>query len=61
MPLDELLKAFDAQNPDRAIMKTPPNINFKDIWPDLSIDDKAKIWELTMRGAPVEVILAEIE
>jgi hypothetical protein len=61
IPVDQLLKEFDAQNPDKAIMKTPPSIDFKDIWPDLSIDDKAKIWELTMRGAPAEVILAEIE
>ena len=61
MPVDQLLKEFDGQNPNRAIMKTPPNIDFKDIWPDLSIDDKAKIWELTMRGAPSEVILEAIE
>lgn len=61
IPVDQLLKDFDAQNPDKAIMKTPPNIEFKDIWPDLSIDDKAKIWELTMRGASADVILAEIE
>ncbi len=61
MPVDQLLKEFDDQNPSRAIMKTPPSIDFKDIWPDLSIDDKAKIWELTMRGAPSEVILEAIE
>ncbi len=61
MPVDQLLKEFDGQNPNRAIMKTPPSIDFKDIWPDLSIDDKAKIWELTMRGAPSEVILEAIE
>ena len=61
MPVDQLLKEFDAQNPNRAVMKTPPSIDFKDIWSDLSIDDKAKVWELTMRGAPAEVILAEIE
>ncbi len=60
IPVAQLLKEFDAQNPNKAIMKTPPNIQFKDIWPDLSIDDKAKIWELTMRGAPPEVILGEI-
>ena len=61
MPVDQLLKEFDGQNPTRAIMKTPPNIDFKDIWPDLSIDDKAKVWELTMRGAPSEVILEAIK
>lgn len=61
MPVDQLLKEFDDQNPDRAIMKTPPSIDFKDIWLDLSIDDKAKIWELTMRGAPSEVILEAIK
>ena len=61
IPVDQLLKEFDGQNPNRAIMKTPPSIDFKDIWPDLSIDDKAKIWELTMRGAPSEVILEAIE
>jgi len=61
MPVDQLLKEFDGQNPDRAIMKTPPNIDFKDIWRDLSTDDKAKVWELTMRGAPSEVIIEAIE
>lgn len=61
MPVDQLLKEFDDQNPDRAIMKTPPSIDFKDIWRDLSIDDKAKVWELTMRGAPSEVIIEAIE
>ena len=60
IPVDQLLKEFDDQNPNRAIMRTPPSIDFKDIWPDLSIDDKAKIWELTMRGATAEVILGEI-
>ncbi|KKL17161.1 hypothetical protein LCGC14_2488330, partial [marine sediment metagenome] len=43
IPAGELLKQFDTQNPRRAIMKTPPDIRFKDIWPDLSIDDKALI------------------
>lgn len=61
MPVDQLLKEFDNQNPDKAIMKTPPSIDFKDIWLDLSIDDKAKVWELTMRGAPAEAILGAIE
>ena len=61
LPVDELLKAFDVQNPDKAIMKTPPDIKLKDIWNDLTIDDKAKVWELSMRGASVEVILTEIE
>ena len=60
LPLDKLLREFDAQNPNRAIMKTPPNIDFKDIWSDLSIDDKSKVWELTMRGAPASAILAEV-
>ncbi|KKM71496.1 hypothetical protein LCGC14_1430010 [marine sediment metagenome] len=57
----ELLKQFDTQNPRRAIMKTPPDIRFKDIWPDLSIDDKALIWSERMAGTPVDVLLSSDE
>ncbi|MGR3292503.1 MAG: hypothetical protein ACUZ9M_00640 [Candidatus Scalindua sp.] len=61
MPVDELLKSFDAQNPKSSILAKPPDLNFKDIWPDLSIDDKAKIWELRMRGASPATILGEFQ
>jgi hypothetical protein len=61
IPDGELLKQFDTQNPKRAIMKTPPDIRFKDIWPDLSIDDKALIWSERMAGTPVEVLLESEE
>ena len=60
LPVGELLKAFDAQNPNSAILKEPPDISFKDIWPNLELDDKAKIWELRMRGAPARAIIGEL-
>ena len=61
MPVSQLLKEFDGQNPRQAIMKTPPNKDFKDIWKDLPIDDKAIIWELSMRGVSPEEIIGAIE
>ncbi|KKL99019.1 hypothetical protein LCGC14_1818610 [marine sediment metagenome] len=61
VPVGELLKSFDAQNPNSAIMKEPPDIAFKDIWPGLSIDDKALIWSERMAGTPASVLLGSQE
>ena len=55
-----LVKEFDAANPTKAITKNPPDEFFKDIWKDLSVEDKAKIWELRMHGATVEEIAGEL-
>lgn len=61
LPVGELLKQFDEQNPNDAIMKEAPDIVFKDIWKGLDINQKAKVWELRMRGAPASVIKGEFE
>ncbi len=61
LPVGELLKQFDEQNPNDAIMKEPPDIVFKDIWSGLDINQKAKVWELRMRGAPASIIKGEFE
>lgn len=58
---DKLLRAFDEQNPNRAIMKTAPDPVFEDIWGDLSIEDKSLIWSGRMKGIPVEVLLESQE
>ena len=57
---DVLVKEFDTANPSKAITNTPPDEQFKDIWKDLSVDDKAKIWELRMLGESVDSILGEL-
>ena len=54
---DKLLRAFDEQNPNRAITNTSPDIAFEDIWSDLSLDDRALIWAERMAGTPVSVLL----
>lgn len=61
LPVGELLKVFDADNPNDAILAEPPDISFEDIWDSLELDDKARVWELRMRGAPTSVILSEIK
>lgn len=60
-PEAEIIRAFDGANPNRAITKTPPSIEFEDIWPDLSPEEKAIIWSERMAGTPVSVILGELE
>ncbi len=57
---DVLVKEFDAANPTQAITKNPPDDTLADIWKDLSVDDKAKIWELRLRGATIEEIRGEL-
>ncbi len=54
---DELLRAFDSQNPNRAITKTSPDGAFDDIWQDLSFEDKSLIWSERMAGTPVSALL----
>jgi hypothetical protein len=57
---DVLVKEFDAANPSKAITNTPPDAEFKDVWEKLSVDDKAKIWELRMLGESVDSIIGEL-
>jgi hypothetical protein len=57
---DVLVAEFDAANPSKAITNTPPGEGFKDIWKGLSVEDKAKIWELRMFGESVESIIGEL-
>ncbi len=57
LPVGELLKAFDAQNPNSAILSEPPDISFKEIWQNLSLDDRALIWSERMAGTPTSVLL----
>lgn len=56
-PIADLMLEFEKANPDRSIIRTPPDDKFKDIWKDLPIEDKAKIWELRLAGATVREIL----
>ena len=58
--LSVLMEEFDAANPQDAILSTPPNDEFQDIWKDLSQDDRAKVWEARMLGASVREILGEL-
>ena len=54
---DVLVTEFDTANPSKAITKTPPDPEFRDIWKELSVEDKAKIWDLRMAGESVESII----
>lgn len=56
----DLMVEFENANPDRSILKTPPDDEFKDIWKELPIEDKAKVWELRLAGATVKEILGAI-
>lgn len=56
----QLMLEFEADNPDQSILKTPPADELKDVWSDLSQEDKATIWELRMRGAPISEIMGEL-
>ena len=58
---DELLREFEGQNPNRSILKTPPDVQFKDVWGELSFESKSKIWAERMAGVPVEVLLGSDE
>ena len=60
-PFDVLSKEFDNDNPNAAILTAPPDDVFKDIWADLSQDDRALIWAERMAGTPVEVLLGSEE
>ena len=59
-PIADLMLEFEDVNPDRSILKTPPDDEFNDIWKDLPIEDKAKVWELRLAGATVKEILGVI-
>jgi len=59
-PIADLMLEFEKANPNRSILKTPPDIKFKDIWKELPDEDKAKIWELRLMGVPVKEILGAI-
>ena len=58
--LSVLMEEFDKANPQDAILSTPPDDEFQDIWKDLSQDDRAKVWEARMLGASVREILGEL-
>jgi hypothetical protein len=58
--ISELMVEFENANPDRSILRTPPDDEFNDIWEDLPLEDKAKVWELRLLGAPVKEILGTI-
>lgn len=59
-PIADLMLEFEKANPNQSILKTPPDIEFKDIWKDLPDEDKAKVWELRLLGAPVREILGTL-
>ena len=59
-PIADLMLEFEKANPNRSILKTPPDDEFKDIWKDLPDEDKAKVWELRLAGATVKEILGAI-
>jgi hypothetical protein len=59
-PIADLMLEFERTNPNQSILKTPPDIEFKDIWKDLPDEDKAKVWELRLMGVPVKEILGAI-
>ena len=59
-PIADLMLEFEKANPNESILKTPPDIEFKDIWKDLPDEDKAKVWELRLMGVPVKEILGVI-
>ena len=52
-PIADLMLEFENANPQESILSTPPHEELKDIWDDLSQEDKAAAWELIMRGASV--------
>lgn len=60
-PEFEIIKDFDTANPNRAITKIPPSDDFKDIWKDLSSEDRAAIWAERIAGTPIEVLLGSEE
>ena len=59
-PVADLMLEFEKANPNKSILKTSPDIEFKDIWKDLPDEDKAKVWELRLMGVPVKEILGAI-
>ena len=59
-PIADLMLEFEKANPNQSILKTPPDIEFKDIWNDLPDEDKAKVWELRLLGVPTKEILGAI-
>ncbi len=59
-PIADLMLEFEKANPNQSILKTPPDIEFKDIWKELPDEDKAKIWELRLLGVPTKEILGAI-
>lgn len=59
-PVADLMLEFEKANPNQSILKTPPDIEFKDIWKQLPDEDKAKVWELRLLGVPVKEILGAI-
>ena len=59
-PIADLMLEFEKANPNQSILKTPPDIEFKDIWNELPDEDKAKVWELRLMGATVKEILGAI-
>jgi len=58
--ISDLMVEFENANPDRSILKTSPDDEFKDIWEKLPMEDKAKVWELRLMGVPVKEILEAI-
>lgn len=60
-PFDVLVTEFDNSNPNNAITTTPPDDAFKDIWSNLSQEDRALIWSERMAGTPVQVLLGSEE
>ena len=59
-PIADLMLEFEKTNPNQSILKTSPDIEFKDIWNDLPDEDKAKVWELRLLGVPTKEILGAI-
>lgn len=58
--IDVLMLEFENASPEKSILRTPPSDELKDIWPDLSQEDKAKIWELRLTGASIKEIIGEL-
>lgn len=58
--LSDLMVEFDNVNSKQAILTTPPDDVFQEIWKDLSLGDKSLIWEARMLGASSQEILGEI-
>lgn len=59
-PIADLMLEFEKANPNQSILKTSPDEAFNDIWNDLPMEDKAKVWELRLMGVPIREILGAI-